>query len=74
MNKQHIIFFTDKWEKAQYLIEENKLEQADELLDWCLLILAKATLRGEKYFKGESINLWKTRVWTAIENAGLLPE
>ena len=67
-------FFIEKWSQANTYVEQNELEKADEAFDWCLLLLAKATIRGEHSYCGYKVNLWKMRVWKAIEEAGLLPE
>jgi hypothetical protein len=67
-------FFMQKWSQANTYVEQNELEKADEAFDWCLLLLAKATIRGEHSYCGYKVDLWKMRVWKAIEEAGLLPE
>lgn len=56
----------------RYLKQGNK-KHAEEMFDLCLVHLSKETLNGLKEIEGVSINLWKTRVWTAIEKAGFLP-
>jgi|688.fasta_scaffold74055_12 hypothetical protein len=66
--------FTQLWRQANTYVETNELEKADECFDWCLLLLAKATLRGESHYCHLKVDLWKKRVWKAIEEAGLLPE
>lgn len=66
--------FMQKWNQANTYVEANELEKADENFDWCLLLLAKATLKGESHYCGQKVDLWKKRVWKAIEEAGLLPE
>jgi hypothetical protein len=66
--------FLEKWRQAQIFIDEQEIEKADESLDWCLLLLAKSTLRGESKFEGKKIDTWKTKVWSAVESIGLLPE
>jgi hypothetical protein len=66
--------FIQKWDQAKQYVEQNELEKADEAFDWCLLLLAKATLNGESSYCGYKVDLWKMRVWKAIEEAGLLPE
>ena len=66
--------FTQLWKQANNYVEANELEKADECFDWCLLLLAKATLRGESHYCHLKVDLWKKRVWKAIEEAGLLPE
>lgn len=68
------MLFKVKWEEANKLIKEGNLSAADEALDWCLVMLAKATLRGETSYCGAKVDLWKMRVWGLIEEAGLLPE
>ena len=44
------------------------------MFDMCIVHLSKETLNGTKDIDGVDINLWKTRVWTAVEKAGLLPD
>jgi hypothetical protein len=44
------------------------------LLDYCLVILGTATLKGKAELAGVKIDLWKERVWYSIENNGFLPE
>lgn len=50
------------------------LEKADEKFDMCIAQLAEATLRGVTEIEGSSVDLWKSRVWVAIEKSGLLPD
>jgi hypothetical protein len=73
MKKKKTLFLV-KWEEANKLLKEGMLKEADEALDWCILLLAKATLRGEKSYCGDKVDLWKMRVWGLIEETGLLPE
>lgn len=73
MKKQKMLFLT-KWEEANEFIKNGMLNEADEALDWCILLLAKATLRGEKNYCGAKVDLWKMRVWGLVEDSGLLPE
>ena len=50
------------------------LTKADESFDMCIAQLAEATIKGVTELEGSSIDQWKSRVWTAIEKAGLLPD
>ena len=61
-------------DKQILMLKLMNLKKADECFDWCLLLLAKATLRGESHYCHLKVDLWKKRVWNAIEEAGLLPE
>lgn len=64
----------EKFKLAKKHLKEGKLELADRMLDLCIVHLSKATLRGETELEGVSVDLWKTRVWTVVEKAGLLPD
>jgi hypothetical protein len=64
----------EKFKLGKQNVKEGNLTLADRMFDMCIVHLSKATLRGESYIEGASVNLWKTRVWTEIEKAGLLPE
>jgi hypothetical protein len=62
------------FEEGKDFLKTNQLEKADERFDMCLCQLAEATLRGLTELEGYSICLWKSRVWTKIEQGGLLPD
>jgi hypothetical protein len=64
----------DKYKTARKYIRQGDLKSADTMLDLCIVHLSKETLNGKTEIDGVDINLWKTRVWTAVEVAGLLPE
>lgn len=64
----------EKFKMAKSFLKEKKLQEADRMLDMCIVHLSKETLKGTTEIDGVNINLWKTRVWTTVENAGLLPE
>jgi hypothetical protein len=67
----------DYYTRAKEALGEHEIEKADELLDWCLLILSKKTLagyKGDSYLEGSKMNVWYERIWTTIEKAGLLPD
>lgn len=68
---------TKLWNKAKDQIAQGKINEADENLDYCLVILAKKSLAGAKgtdLLEGVKMDVWYERVWMTIENAGLLPE
>lgn len=62
----------EKYRLAKYHLKKDEHKTADHYLDLCLVHLAKVTQRGEIFTEGASVDLWKTRVWTTIEKAGLL--
>ena len=64
----------EKFKLGKQNVKEGNLALADRMFDMCIVHLSKATLRGESFIEGASVNLWKIRVWTEIEKAGLLPE
>ena len=64
----------DKFKMAKTYLKQQKLQEADRMLDMCIVHLSKETLKGTTEIDGVSVNLWKTRVWTVVEKAGLLPE
>lgn len=64
----------EKYKLAKKQIKVGNLQQADTLLDLCLVDLALATEKGITHIQKASVDLWKTRVWTTIEKAGLLPD
>lgn len=75
MNKR--LSITKLYDKAKQLLENGKIKEADETLDWCLVVLSKNALNGAKdtdLLEGVKMGVWYERVWTTIEHAGLLPE
>ena len=60
------------WRTANELLKEKQLEEANEYLDRCLVVLAKATSNNQNELAGVRVELWKERVWYALENNGLL--
>jgi len=64
----------DKFKTAKKYLKEDDVKSADVMLDLCIVHLSKETLNGITKIEGVDINLWKTRVWTAVEKAGLLPD
>jgi hypothetical protein len=75
MNKR--LSITKLYNEAKKLLEQGKIQSADEKLDWCLVVLSKNALNGAKdidLLEGVKMGVWYERVWTTIEHAGLLPE
>jgi len=64
----------EKFKLGKQYVKQGKLTLADRMFDLCIVQLSKATMRGETYIEGATVDLWKTRVWTEIEKAGFLPE
>jgi hypothetical protein len=67
---------TPMWLQARTLLNENKLEQADDVLMSLIWKLADYTMDGyPDSFKIEGVTkaVWYERAWTAIEVNGLLP-
>lgn len=62
------------WRKANESISIGDLIDADEQLDYCLVMLATATNNGYEKIAGSKVDVWKNRVWICIENNGLLPD
>jgi hypothetical protein len=62
------------YKEGKEFVKNNKISKADECFDRCIAQLAECTMQGIKEVEGASVNLWKTRVWVAIEKAGLLPD
>jgi hypothetical protein len=68
---------TKLFDQAKALIAEGKITEADETLDWCLVVLSKNSLAGMRdrdLLEGTKMGVWFERVWMLIENNGLLPE
>lgn len=80
-------FLTNKWLEIKKMYEAGtngskeygsnfKIDgELDELTQHFLGLIAKLTLsRGfDAVVEGVSLDLWKERIWSVIENAGLLP-
>jgi hypothetical protein len=64
----------EKYKLGRKFAKEGNIAQADKMFDLCIVHLSKETLNGAQQIEGVSIDLWKTRVWTAVEKAGLLPD
>jgi hypothetical protein len=65
------------WLQALKFEKENNIEEADKMLDYCLVLLAEASQEGitdDQYFYGTKKYVWYERIWTKIEKLGLLPE
>ena len=62
------------FKQGKDFVKNNQLNKADECFDRCIAQLAECTVQGIRKVEGASVDLWKSRVWTAIEKAGLLPE
>jgi hypothetical protein len=65
------------WEKCLSILKTNDMELADTKLMELVWKLADYTILGYKdtdRIEGVKLEVWKERVWMAIENNGLLPE
>jgi hypothetical protein len=68
---------TPLWLKAQTLLSENRLVEADDVLMTLIWKIADYTMDGysdEYKIEGVKKAVWYERAWTAIEVNGLLPE
>ena len=74
MLDKKVMTLKEKFKAAKSYLKEGKIDQADRMLDLCIVHLSKLTLQGVTEVEGASVDLWKTRVWTAVEKAGLLPD
>lgn len=75
MKKTNIV--TPMWLKCQDILKSGDLELADTKLMELVWKLADYTVTGYRdsdIIEGVKLEVWKERVWFAIENAGLLPE
>ena len=75
MKKTNII--TPMWKDCLSILQTGDLELADTKLMELVWKLADYTMLGYKdadKIEGVRLEIWKTRVWVEIENAGLLPE
>ena len=64
----------EKYKLGRKFAKQGDLIQADRMFDLCIVHLSKETINGAREIEGVDINLWKTRVWTAVEKAGFLPD
>ena len=67
---------TPLWLKAQTLLSENRLVEADDVLMSLIWKIADYTMDGyndEYKIEGVKKGVWYERAWTAIEVNGLLP-
>jgi hypothetical protein len=64
----------EKFKLGRKFAKQGNINQADKMFDLCIVQLSKETINGATEIEGVDINLWKTRVWTAVEKAGLLPD
>ena len=75
MKKTNII--TPMWKNCLAILETGNMELADTKLMELVWKLAGYTMLGLKdtdKVEGVKLEVWKERVWYAIENNGLLPE
>jgi hypothetical protein len=75
MRKTNIV--TPMWKNCLAVLESNDLELADNKLMELVWKLADYTMLGFKdadKIEGVKLEVWKERVWYAIQNAGLLPD
>lgn len=75
MKKTNVV--TPMWLKCREILESGDLDLADTKLMELVWKLADYTILGYKdadMVEGVRLEIWKERVWYAIENAGLLPE
>jgi hypothetical protein len=63
---------TNLWTTARRQVSVNKLAEARDTLDKCLLALAEATDEGIEVIDNVKVDLWKDRVWLLLEEKGLL--
>lgn len=65
------------WKNCLAILETGNMELADTKLMELVWKLASYTMLGLKdtdKVEGVKLEVWKERVWYAIENNGLLPE
>lgn len=63
--------FTKTWEKARQLLTEKNFEQAEEVLDYGILLLVKAYESGIKdkdLIEGVKKETWHERFWVSLQN------
>ena len=62
---------TKLWKECRQLIEENRLEEAEQKLERCILFLARTTFDGvgdKDMIEGVKKETWLERFWIATEN------
>ena len=62
---------TKTWLESRQLINENKLDEAEQKLDKGILMLTHATLDGlgdKDILENVKMETWKERFWIAIQN------
>ena len=64
---------TNTWRRVLQNINTNQFNEAIELLDECLLILALATENNTKILDGVKVDTWKMRVWVKLEELDAVP-
>tara|TARA_B110000285_G_C14779181_1_gene447689 strand:- start:79 stop:291 length:213 start_codon:yes stop_codon:yes gene_type:complete len=64
----------DTFKQGKDFVKTNQLSKADECFDRCIAQLSQCTIQDITEVEGASVDLWKSRVWVAIEKAGLLPD
>jgi len=74
MKVKYSSVITDRWKVAKALIQENKLEEADDHITESLDMLATYTEKGFTVVEKVKLDIWKERFYFMLENAGLLPE
>ncbi len=62
----------ERYKQAKVLIKENKLDEANKVLEDLIFRVANYKRKGQEQVDGISIERWRTRIWTTIEKAGLL--
>ena len=68
--KKHPI--TTNYKKIRLYLEEGRIKEAEELLNWGIARLANISIEGIKVIDKVDVNLWKDRYWFELENYGLL--
>jgi hypothetical protein len=62
---------TKTWLEARKCISENRLKEAEQVLDKGILMLAQLTLEGaadKQLVEKVKMEVWKERFWIATEN------
>ena len=64
------------WRKANSLLKTNKLDEARDALDYCLILLSQVVLerklRDTDKLGGVKMLVWYERIWVALEKNNLL--
>jgi hypothetical protein len=64
------------WRKANSLLKTNKLDEARDALDYCLILLSQVVLernlKDTDKLGGVKMLVWYERVWVNLEKYGLL--